>query len=283
MALECHFRATPLYIFTYKDGYLMKAGKATGRMSSGTDATPVLFVWILAVLLLVSAGIAYRIPASHLKVLTSKPITLPVPLSDFPKHIGNWVGSDLPIPAITREYMEKNFADDFFSRRYINSATKTWADVYVVYCSSQPGAIRGHRPRVCYAGHGWVHDSTEASQFVSQAGREIDCSIHKFHKGGLARDEKVVLSFYISNGRIAANESGFLGLFSRRPNISRNPGRYIAQVQISSVLESSVIEAAKRMAEVVLDFLPDQNSRARAVESIQPSPSNMKGGPPGDT
>lgn len=266
MALECHFRATPLYIFTYKDGYLMKAGKATGRMSSGTDATPVLFVWILAVLLLVSAGIAYRVPASHLKLLFSKPIKLPVPLSDFPKQIGNWVGNDLPIPAITREYMEKNFADDFFSRRYINSATQTWADVYVVYCSSQPGAIRGHRPRVCYAGHGWVHDSTKASQFVSQAGREIDCSIHKFHKGGLARDEKVVLSFYISNGRIAANESGFLGLFSRRPNISRNPGRYIAQVQISSVLENSIRTIAKDITDLVLDYLPDKNGHVRAVE-----------------
>lgn len=270
-------------IYSLKDGYLMKAGKATGRMSSGTDEKPVWFVWILAVLLLLSAGIAYRVPASHLKVLFSKPIELPVALNNFPKHIGNWVGSDLPIPAITREYMEKNFADDFFSRRYINSATKTWADVYVVYCSSRPGAIQGHRPGVCYAGHGWLHDSTEASQFVSQAGREIDCSIHKFHKGGLASDEIVILNFYISNGQIAAKESSFLGLFSRRPNISRNPGRYIAQVQISSVAESSVIKAAQRMAEVVLDFLPDENSRVRAAESIQPSPKNMKGGPPGGT
>jgi len=261
----------------------MKTGKATRRMRSGTDETPVCFVWILAVLLLLSAGIAYRVYASHLKVLTSKPIKLPVPLSHFPKRIGNWVASELPIPAITREYMEKHFADDFFSRRYINSATQIWADVYVVYCSSRPGGIRGHRPRVCYAGHGWVHDSTEASQFVSQAGREIDCSIHKFHKPGLARDEIIILNFYISNGRIAAKESGFLGLFSRRPNISRNPGRYIAQVQISSVLESSVIEAAQRMAEVVLDFLPDQNSKVRAAESIQASPSDTKGEPPGGT
>lgn len=255
----------------------MKAGKAFGWISSGTDEKPVLFVWLLAVLLLISAGKAYRVYASHLKVLTSKPIELPVALGNFPTHIGNWVGSDLSIPAITREYMEKNFADDFFSRRYINSATKTWADVYVVYCSSRPGAIRGHRPRVCYPAHGWHHDSTEASQFVSQAGREIDCSIHKFHKQNLARDEKVVLSFYISNGRIAANESGFLGLFSRRPNISRNPGRYIAQVQINSVIESSVIEAAQKMTEVVLDFLPDANGKVRAVEYTNTAEAQMIG------
>lgn len=270
-------------IYSLKDGYLMKAGKAFRWISSGTDEKPVLFVWLLAVLLLISAGKAYRVYASHLKVLTSKPIELPVALGNFPTHIGNWVGSDLSIPATTREYMEKNFADDFFSRRYINSATKTWADVYVVYCSSRPGAIRGHRPRVCYPAHGWLHDRTEESQFVSQAGREIDCSIHKFHKQNLARDEKVVLSFYISNGRITANESGFLGLFSRRPNTSRNPGRYIAQVQINSVIESSVIEAAKGVADIVLDFLPDENSKVRVAESIQASPSDMKGGPPSGT
>jgi len=36
------------------------------------------------------------------------------------------------------------------------------------------------------------------------------------------------------------------------------------------------MEAAKGMAEVVLDFLPDENSKVRAAESIQPSPSEIK-------
>jgi len=95
-------------------------------MRGATGKTPAWFIWILAVLLLVSAGIAYRIPAHHLKLLGEAPIALPVPLSDFPMQIGGWVGTELSIRATTREYMEENFADDFFSRRYVNSAASDW-------------------------------------------------------------------------------------------------------------------------------------------------------------
>jgi len=146
----------------------------------GKISTPL--VGILAVLLLIFAGITYRVLASHLKLVVGTPINLPVLLSAFPTKVGNWVGEVLPIPTTTQEYMEKNFADDFLSRRYINSSTKAWADVYIVYCSSRPGGILGHRPRVCYLGNGWIHDGTEPSQFISRAGRQVPCLIHRFHK-----------------------------------------------------------------------------------------------------
>lgn len=147
----------------------------TGRISTW-------FLWILAILILISSGVTYRLLASNLELLFDTPISLPVSLGAFPKQIGNWVGRDLSIPTTTKEYMEKNFADDFLSRRYVNSATGAWADVYIVYCSSRPGGILGHRPRVCYPGSGWIHDSTEPSQFISRTGRQIPCLIHRFHK-----------------------------------------------------------------------------------------------------
>ena len=226
------------------------------------------FIWILAVLLLVSSGVTYRLLASHLKLLFDTPISLPVPLSALPAQIGNWVGRDLAIPTTTKEYMEKNFADDFLTRRYINAATGAWADVYIVYCSSRPGGISGHRPRVCYPGGGWIHDSTEPSQFISRAGRQIPCLVHRFHKPAPTHDQKVVLNFYILNGQITADENDFSGLFGRRPNIAGDPARYVAQVQISSVLENSIREAAKDMTDLILDFLPDRNGRIRAEYTI---------------
>ncbi len=229
--------------------------------------TPLWFVWFLAVLLLVSAGITYRVLASHLTTVLDRPITLPVPLSGFPSQIGNWVGEDLPIRTTTREYMEKNFADDFLSRRYIkyiNSVTEAWADVYIVYCSSRPGGILGHRPRVCYPGYGWIHDGTEHWNFISQAGRQVPCLIHRFHKPAQMNNQKVVLNFYVLNGQLTADENDFSGLFGRRPNIAGDPARYVAQVQISSVLENSIRTAAKDMTDLILDFLPDRNGRVRA-------------------
>jgi len=230
-----------------------------GRTSAG-------LVWVLAVLLLVSAGITYRAFASRLKFVYSTPIRLPVPLSAFPMKIGNWVGTDLTIRSTTREYMEKNFADDFFSRRYVNTTANAWADVYVVYCSSRPGGILGHQPRVCYPAHGWLHDSTEPSQFTSRIGQRVRCLIHRFHKPAPVYEQTVVLNFYVLNGQITTEEKDFSGFLGRRPNIAGDPARYVAQVQISSVLENSIRTAAKDMTDLILDFLPDSNGRVRAAE-----------------
>jgi EpsI family protein len=245
-------------------------------MCGAAGKTSVCFVWILAVLLLVLAGIAYRVQAQKLKRLGVEPVVLSVPLSDFPKQFGNWVGSELPIPTTTREYMERNYADDFFSRRYVNSADKEWVDVYVVYCSTRPGGILGHRPGVCYPAHGWLHENTETSQFTSQYGRQIDCLVQRFRQPAPALDEVVVLSFYVRNGLITGKESDFSGVFGRKANLARDPSRYVAQVQISSVLESSVRKAAREVTDIVLNFLPDENGKVMAAEFIRPSGDNVK-------
>ena len=232
----------------------------TGRISTW-------FLWILAILLLISSGVTYRLLASHLELLFDTPISLPVPLSNFPTQIGNWVGRDLAIHNSTKEYMEKYFADDFLSRRYVNAVTGPWADVYIVYCSSRPGGILGHRPRVCYPGGGWIHDSTESSQFTSRAGRQVPCLVHRFHKPAPTHGQIVVLNFYVLNGQIIADENYFSGPFGRRPNIAGDPARYVAQVQISSVLENSIRTAAKEMTELILDFFPDENGEVRSQKS----------------
>lgn len=225
-----------------------------------------LFIWILAIFLIVSSGLTYRLLASHLELLFDPPIPLPVPFNSFPIKIADWVGTEVAIPNITKGYMEKNFADDFLSRRYVNSETGAWADVYVVYCSSRPGGIIGHKPSVCYPANGWVCDSIETSQFTSLIGRQIPCLIHRFQKPALTYQHTVVLNFYILNGIITIDESDFSGFWSRRPNISGNPSRYVAQIQISSVLENSIQTMAKDITDLILDFLPDQNNKVGIVE-----------------
>jgi len=124
----------------------------------------------------------------------------------------------------------------------------------------------GHQPRVCYPGGGWVHDSTEPSQLISTSGRQIACLIPRFHKPAPAHDQTVILNFYILNGQITTDENGFSGPFGRRPNIAGDPARYVAQVQISSVLENSIRTAAKDMTDLVLDYLPDENGKVKAAE-----------------
>ena len=235
------------------------------------------FIWILAILLLVTSGLTYRLLASHMELLFDTPISLPVPLNSFPAKIGDWAGTDLPIPNITQEYMEKNFADDFLSRRYVNSATGAWADVYIVYCSSRPGGIVGHQPRVCYPANGWDHDVTEPSQFISRAGRQIPCLLHRFHKSAPTYEQTVILNFYILNGQITADEDDFSGFWGRRPNIAGDPARYVAQIQISSVLENSIREVAKDMTDLILDFFPDEKGEVRSqISEVRDQKSEIR-------
>jgi hypothetical protein len=74
------------------------------------------------------------------------------------------------------------------------------------------------------------------------------------------------LNFYVLNGQITADQNDFSGLLGRRPNIAGDPARYVVQVQISSVLESSIRTIAENMTDLVLDHLPDENGKVRAVE-----------------
>lgn len=246
--------------------YSEKSSKAYYSSHTTAGKVTICLVWFSVVLLLIFSGVIYRVSASHLQHVIDTPIKLPIPLSAFPERINNWTGSELSIPNTTKDYMKKYFADDFLARRYVNSITRAWADIYILYCSSRPADMLGHRPRVCYPGNGWIHDNTEISHFTSRTGRQIPCLIHRFHKPTLTYEQIVVLNFYVLNGQITTKESDFSGPFSRRPNLAHNPGRYVAQIQISSHLENSARIAAKDMADVILAFFPDENGQVTAAK-----------------
>ncbi len=237
------------------------ASSLSHRRSWG--GTPVWLSALVAVVLLVTAGVAYRAMAARLFGGALTPVKLPVPLQQVPEQIGGWAGQDRPIPENILAYMKQNFADDYVSRRYANEKEGVWADLYVVYCSSRPGGILGHQPRVCFPGNGWIHDETTSSQIVSGSGRPIDCLVHRFHNP--AYQQVVVVNFYVLNGQITLNERDFSGFWGRRPNLSGNPARYVAQVQISSNLEHSARTAAAQMADILLAFLPGPKDHATAT------------------
>ena len=79
-------------------------------------------------------------------------------------------------------------------------------------------------------------------------------------------DQTVVLNFYVLNGKLTADENNFSGSLWRRPNIAGDLAQYVAQVQISSVLESSVLKMTEDVADLILDYLPDEDGKVRAVD-----------------
>jgi hypothetical protein len=221
-------------------------------------------MWMLAILLLLCAGMVYRITANRLKLANDTIIELPLALSAFPVEIGSWSGQDVPIP-----YNIQRIAgnDDFLCRMYINRLTKDRVNIYVAY-SARPRTMLGHKPEICYVGSGWILENTESSRVVSNSDTTIPCLIHRFHRPAPENEEIVVLNFYILNGQITSDERGFSGIGWRTPNIAGDPARYVAQVQISSTLENSVRSATRDMTDLILDFFPDKNGNVRAVGNV---------------
>jgi len=218
-------------------------------------------MWILAILLFLFAGIAYRITAHRLRLAVDTTVKLPVPLLAFPIEIDGWNGEDVPIPYNIQRVAGN---DDFLSRLYINKQTNEWVNVYIAY-SARPRTMVGHKPEVCYVGSGWILEDTEPSKVISDSGTVISCLIHHFYKPAPENSKVVVLNFYILNGQITSDERGFSGVGWRTPNVAGSLARYVAQVQISSVLENSVRLAAKDMTDLISEFFPDKNGNVRAT------------------
>ena len=179
-------------MYTNSDKYMLKKN-FWRRFNSG--ATTVWFAWFLTFLLLISSGIAYRIVVKELKLVVSTPIELSVPLDFIPKKIKNWVGKDVPIPINTQRIAGN---DAFLNRLYTDETKNQWVNIYIAY-TARPRTMLGHRPQVCYVASGWVHDSTQLTEVISEEGRKIPCLLHRFHKPAPNYEETVVLNFYIVN------------------------------------------------------------------------------------
>ncbi len=102
----------------------------------------------------------------------------------------------------------------------------------------------------------------------------MKCLSHKFHKAPPEYREVFVLSFYVLNGQITLRERDFSGILDRTPNISGNPARYVAQVQISSVSEPWATLAAQDLVDTILTFLPDRDGRVKAAASFGSTDAN---------
>jgi len=225
-----------------------------------------------ALVILLGAGICYRLIAGKLRVYAETSILLPVSFVNFPRQIGDWRGEDVNLP---ENVLRISGNDEYINRLYYNDKLRLWSNLYVAY-SARPRTMVGHRPEACYVGGGWVHDETRETEIISGLGVRIPCLIHRFHKPSPSDESIIVLNFYIVNGKTSNQESGFSGVGWRTPNIAGNPARYVAQVQISSVFEDSIRKAGRDMVDTILDFLPDANGKVRATDYIKPASDTIE-------
>lgn len=215
------------------------------------------FSVFLSCVTLLTAGYAYRKTAEHLDAL--KPMLQPaIPLSVLPYEIGSWEGKDQPLRETVLAVAGN---DDYVNRSFVNRDLSSYVNLYVAF-TSQPRNMLGHRPRVCYVGSGWIHDSTEEHEIVTEEGQVIPVLIHYFHKPFPEQTRVIVLNYYIINGRITRNHEDFSGIWWRVPTFSRKKIRYVAQVQVSSTSATAVLSFAAEVAPIIQPFMPVDNGKA---------------------
>jgi EpsI family protein len=207
-----------------------------------TDSYVVGF-WLIV---LVGVGVGQRWLNGVLSALPDRPVQLEKPLTTLPKQIGDWRGSDIAIDA---RIMEVAGADDYVARRYLNEQSHELVDVYIAY-ASRPATMIGHHPDKCFPANGWQSQGMKTVQLHRPGGSPLDCKLYFFSREDALWEGRVVLNYFVLQGRHTSDPDEFRGPEWRGPNFARDPAFYVAQVQIVAVASDAAdyerAEAAAR-------------------------------------
>lgn len=206
----------------------------------------------VAAAVLLAAGAGYRAAAAALEAALREPILLARPLGDLATHLGAWHGTEMELPPGALDVVRVN---DHVSRRYIREGGRSEVSLYVGF-SARPRSLLGHRPSVCYPTAGWVLEHSQAGT-VPVGTVTVPIQEDAFRSPPPRAERRLVLSFYVVNGRLAADDGSFSGPWMRDPNLRRDARRYVAQVQIATPLKSTVSEARQVAHEFAAAALAD--------------------------
>lgn len=112
--------------------------------------------------------------------------------SELPSHVGDWMGSDIPVPPAAVEMLHPNV---IISRRYLNIATGESVQ-YLLVQVQDARDILGHYPPVCYRGQGWTQESAE-SLTESIGSVDVQGTRYSFNSTRDGRDSAIVVDNFL--------------------------------------------------------------------------------------
>jgi exosortase D (VPLPA-CTERM-specific) len=150
--------------------------------------------FVVVVLLLASAALLLH-ARSRTEVIAPR-----VQLSDFPRTLDSWSGTDV---SIDKETLDILGPGDFLLREYENAdKAQPPIDLFIAYFPSQRAGDTIHSPKHCLPGAGWR--PIEASQIsLSLAGRSFPVNRYVIARG---EDRQLVLYWYQAHDRAVASE-----------------------------------------------------------------------------
>ncbi len=151
------------------------------------------FRFLIIAVLLFSAALLLQ-ARSRSEVIPSRQ-----PLSEFPKVLHSWSGTDVPIDRDTREVLGPG---DFLLREYGSNGVPP-VDLFVAYFPSQRSGDTIHSPKHCLPGAGWV--PVESSHVMMSAPGRAPFPANRYL---IARGDERELVYYWfqAHDRVVASE-----------------------------------------------------------------------------
>jgi EpsI family protein len=122
------------------------------------------------------------------------------PLSQVPRVMDGWTGSDVPIDQETLDVLG---AGDFLSRIYTRGNESMPIGLFIGYFPTQRTGVTIHSPKHCLPGAGWAFES---SQYVNLD--DVNGKVHQVGEYIISNGEarQFVIYWYQAHGRSVANE-----------------------------------------------------------------------------
>lgn len=185
---------------------------------------PVIIAATVASIVMLAAGIGYRVLAAKLSAPVNTPTLSAAALERLPMQLGDWTGEDEPLDeALVRATDTDAHVSRTYSRQ--NSMESVW--LYIAY-GVRVRDLMPHRPEVCYAGAGWTLEDRSPAELALADEMKLPCNVLKFSRGVLNQQRVVVLDYYIVDGQYCHDVSLL------RSKVWRGSGAvdHVAQVQI---------------------------------------------------
>ena len=187
--------------------------------------------WAIVVLLVGTALLLHARSATDL-------IPQREPLSQVPRVIAGWAGSDIPIDEETLQVLGPG---DFLSRLYSKDGTAGPIGLFIAYFPSQRTGVTIHSPKHCLPGAGWMFESSKYVDLTDANRQSHRVGEYVISDG---TDRQFVIYWYQAHGRSVANEyMARLYMVRDALRMERTDG---ALVRIMSPIGSSENEAAAR-------------------------------------
>jgi EpsI family protein len=149
----------------------------------------------VVVLLLAGTGIFQHVRARN---VSAPPRAT---LASFPLQLGEWIGTDIPIPAETLKKLDRG---EFLLRDYQDQHRKgAGVDLYLAYFPNQRAGLRRHSPEDCLAGSGWSTLESSTTTLSLPGYAPFPANRYLITKGP---DRQLVFFWFWGRGRGVASE-----------------------------------------------------------------------------